>query len=97
MEADGPLLDTWPTQGHRLLFGDLPLRETPSEIEVVSPHPSEDARTLLRDFMRHVGRRPWTSEDEASFIALYPDHQLDDLLIDSALAEPQLYFSQLVR
>ncbi len=27
MEVDGPLLEQWPTAGHRLLFGDLPLRE----------------------------------------------------------------------
>ena len=29
MEVEGPQLEGWPTAGHRLLFGDLPLQEVP--------------------------------------------------------------------
>ncbi|NKB71063.1 MAG: DUF1592 domain-containing protein [Candidatus Latescibacteria bacterium] len=28
MEAEGPLLEAWPPDGHRLMFGDLPLKRT---------------------------------------------------------------------
>ncbi len=45
MEVDGPLLDDWPTAGHRLLFGDLPLREVPvSPANEAQPTAAKDQR-----------------------------------------------------
>ena len=57
MEAEGPIYDQWPTAGHKLLFGDLPLTKSPDGgVDVVSQSPASDARRLLRNFMTHAYR-----------------------------------------
>lgn len=78
MEAEGPLLDQWPSAGHQLLFGDLPIhsaakggaRTEPSSLRpgvAVSAHPEEDAERLLRNFMQRAYRRPLVDADLAVF------------------------------
>src|SRR5262249_46060706 len=55
VEIEGPLLDQWPTAGHRRLFGDLPLGARP-------PTPKQKGRAKVQaspaggDF--HKPRRP---------------------------------------
>ena len=59
LEVVGPLGDEWPGRGHRLLFGDLPLKKRgKDEVEVVSSNPRADAERLLRNFMARAYRRP---------------------------------------
>jgi hypothetical protein len=61
MDAEGPLQDRWPTAGHALLFGDLPLKNSEKAgalAEVVSVDPEADASRLMQDFLRRAYRRP---------------------------------------
>lgn len=60
LEVEGPLLDQWPTAGHTLLFGDLPVKksEAGAHVEVVSEHPRKDAERLLGSFIARAYRRP---------------------------------------
>lgn len=69
LEVEGPIYDQWPTAGHKLLFGDLPLKKAKAgpgqlAVEVVSSDPAKDAPRLLRTFVEHAYRRP-VSEAEA--------------------------------
>lgn len=67
VEVEGPLYDQWPPAGHRLLFGDLPLRpptEPKGRVEVASADPDRDAPALLAAFARRAYRRP-VADDEA--------------------------------
>jgi hypothetical protein len=70
LEVEGPLYDQWPTAGHQLLFGDLPLKKTAKPgpgklaVEVEPSDPAKDAPRLLRNFVEHAYRRP-VSETEA--------------------------------
>lgn len=71
LEVEGPLCETWPSQGHRLLFGDLPLKKNAKgEVEVVSAHPRADAKRLLRAFLQRAYRRPASEEDVQQFLKL---------------------------
>ena len=59
MEVEGPFLDEWPTAGHRLLFGDLPLKKNENgTIEITSTNPAADAARLLGQFLARAYRRP---------------------------------------
>jgi hypothetical protein len=71
MEAEGPLVDRWPGNGHRLLFADLPLsrKDEKSPLRIVSKDPS-DAERLLRQFMQRAYRHPIKNEDVAPFLAV---------------------------
>ena len=89
MEVEGPLLDEWPTAGHRLLFGDLPLqtaRDDGTGAEVVSNDPHGDAERLLRNFVRQAYRRPVSEDEEVRFLpviegALRSGHRFADAMI----------------
>ncbi|HEY2343023.1 MAG TPA: DUF1587 domain-containing protein, partial [Chthoniobacteraceae bacterium] len=65
MEAEGPILEAWPTKGHQLLFGDLPLQSSADgrDVEVVSKNPHADAERLLRNFLPRAYRRPVEDSD----------------------------------
>lgn len=61
LEVEGPLIEEWPTVGHRLLFGDLPLEPLPGDpdrVAVASSNPLKDAGRLLTTFMQRACRRP---------------------------------------
>lgn len=61
LEVEGPLHDQWPTAGHKLLFGELPLKNAETKgapIEVVSANPKKDSEKLLRNFLNAAYRRP---------------------------------------
>ncbi|MGH9938189.1 MAG: DUF1587 domain-containing protein, partial [Blastocatellia bacterium] len=55
LEVIGPIYDAqgaWPGQGHRLMFGDLPIKKNAKgQIEIISQNPRADAERLLRDFL----------------------------------------------
>jgi mono/diheme cytochrome c family protein len=71
VEMEGPLVDSWPPQSYRLLFGDLPQAPVPSQTgrrEVVSQQPLADAEVILRKFARRAFRRAVTDEDIQPFL-----------------------------
>ena len=81
MEVEGPILDSWPTEGHRLLFGDLPFVETSlhasnsslsdlPRIDVVPDDPFADSEHLLKQFMETASRRPVTDREVKRFLPL---------------------------
>jgi hypothetical protein len=73
MEVEGPIYDQWPTAGHKLLFGDLPLKKSQSgsaRVEVVSNNPHADAERLLRNFMTKAYRGPFASDEVARFMKI---------------------------
>jgi mono/diheme cytochrome c family protein len=72
VDVNGPLLDAWPPESHRRLFGNLaqePVAGRPNRREVVSQQPLVDAERILRDFTRRAFRRPVTDEDIQPFLA----------------------------
>jgi hypothetical protein len=77
LEVEGPIIEQWPTEGHRLLFGDLRLRpiknpgigEVP--LEVVSENPTEDAQRLLRNFISRAYRHPVLDSEVQRFLPVY--------------------------
>ena len=73
LDIEGPIYDQWPTAGHRLLFGDLPLKAgatSADPIEVVSKDPHADAARLLRHFMVAAYRRPVPEAEVARFLGV---------------------------
>jgi mono/diheme cytochrome c family protein len=78
LEVQGPIYDQWPTAGHQLMFGDLPLRPPAGAgdpVEVISQDPHADAQRLLRTFMERSYRRPVPEAEVQRFLGV----------IDSAL------------
>ena len=72
LEVEGPLYNTWPTRGQRLLFGDLPLKAAGmGAVEVVPNDPEVDAVRLVRGFMQRALRRPVVDADTQPFVKLY--------------------------
>ncbi len=72
VEVEGPLLDAWPPQSHRLLLGDLPQAPVAGgsgRREVVSQQPLADAKRILRNFARRAYRRTISDDDIAPFLA----------------------------
>lgn len=75
VSVEGPLHPTWPPESHRLIFGDLPQKKSPSynfpdRVEVVSEEPLVDAERILKNFTRRAFRRSVTAEDVAPFVAI---------------------------
>ncbi len=59
LEVTGPIYDEWPGKGHRLMFGDLPIKKNAKgQIEIVSTNPRADAERLLRNFLQRAYRHP---------------------------------------
>ena len=73
LEVTGPIYDEWPGRGHRLMFGDLPVKKNAKgQIEIISNFPLADAERLLRNFLRAY-RRPQQQafeEDVQRFLKL---------------------------
>ncbi|MFO1458618.1 MAG: DUF1592 domain-containing protein [Verrucomicrobiota bacterium] len=70
LEVAGPFHESWPPPGHRLLFGDLPLRPVAhgSGVEVVSTNPAVDAPRLLASFLAAAYRRPEVTDELPRFL-----------------------------
>ena len=71
MEVEGPLLEKWPTAGHELLFGNLPLKKSDRPgvgLEVVSARPAVDAPKLLKNFLQHAYRQPVPASEVKRFL-----------------------------
>jgi len=71
LEVEGPISDAWPGQGHRLMFGDLPIKTgAKAEAEITTKDAHADAKRLLRAFLRQAYRRPLREEDVQPFLKL---------------------------
>jgi hypothetical protein len=71
LEVEGPLLEQWPTAGHRLLFGDLPLKKperADGGVDIVSADPKADARRLMANFVQQAYRRPVAKSEVNRFL-----------------------------
>ncbi len=72
LEVNGPIYDSWPTKGQRLLFGDLPVKDAGNgHVEAVSSSPDTDAPKLIANFMRRALRRPVPDAEIQPFVKLY--------------------------
>lgn len=69
MEVQGPILESWPLPGHRVLFDDLPVfrKDKNAKVEVISKNPA-DAERLLRRFMQRAYREPFADQDVQRFL-----------------------------
>ncbi|MCB1086154.1 MAG: DUF1592 domain-containing protein [Verrucomicrobiae bacterium] len=68
IEVEGPISpESWPPESHRVLFGDLPIREPRKSsdlpVEVVPEDAEKDALELMRRFAKRAARRPLTDAD----------------------------------
>jgi mono/diheme cytochrome c family protein len=75
VDVEGPLHDAWPPKSHRRIFGDLKQGAVPGagdrdRVEVLSKNPEEDARRILREFVRRAYRRSVTETDIEPFVEL---------------------------
>src|SRR5262249_48223400 len=69
LEVEGPILEEWPSAGHRLLFGDLPMKKgNGRHVEVLAANPRKEAEALLRNFLQHAYRRPVLESDVKRFL-----------------------------
>lgn len=88
MEAEGPLLDAWPSHGHQLLFGDLPIEDAPSpgaDAEVISADPGTDARRLLSNFLSKSYRRRVADGEIDRFLAVFNKAQANGATFTGAM------------
>lgn len=74
VDVEGPLLEAWPPESHRRIFGDLRQAQAPntddrSRREVVSEQPLVDAERILRQFTRRAFRRVVTDDDIKPYLA----------------------------
>lgn len=72
LEVEGPLHEQWPSAGHQLLFGDLPLKPAKDgkSVEVVPKNARADAERLLRAFVQRAYRRPAAEADVQRFLGI---------------------------
>ncbi len=70
LEVEGPIVDQWPTLGHKQLFGDLPMTLRNDRAQVQSQDPTNDANRLLTSFMTAAYHRPVEQADVARFLVV---------------------------
>ncbi len=71
VDVEGPIIESWPPESHKRLFGDLKLvRQSNNEDrrEVVSESPSEDARAILNRFAKRAFRRSITEQEIQPYV-----------------------------
>jgi len=70
MEVEGPIFDQWPTAGHKLLFGDLPLKKVGKALEAAPRDPKADAARLMKGFLARAYRRPVAEGEVQRFLGV---------------------------
>lgn len=70
LEVEGPLYDQWPLAGHKLMFGDLPIKATPGGPQVSTKAPKTDAKKLMTNFMAKAYRRPVEPAEVDRFLGI---------------------------
>jgi hypothetical protein len=73
LEVEGPLHDEWPEAGHKLLFGNLPIKteRLDGPDEIVPGNPRRDAERLLKNFVKLAYRRPEAQNDYKRFLPVF--------------------------
>ena len=61
VEIEGPLIDVWPPQSHRVIFGE----------SIKDQYSDEEVREILRRFATRAFRRPPPEAEVAAYVALY--------------------------
>ena len=90
LEVEGPITSEWPTAGHRLLFGDLPVmkgKTAGAPVEVISAKPTEDAARLMKIFTEHAYRRPVADKEAKRFLPVIEEA----LKAGSSFADAMIY------
>jgi hypothetical protein len=90
IEIEGPIVEQWPSRGHVLLYGDLPLQpldpEQPlKELGVTSFQPEKDARELLVKVLGKLFRRPASAAEVAEYVSIFSEHFNGGMRFDEAL------------
>ncbi|MBU6174799.1 MAG: DUF1587 domain-containing protein, partial [Planctomycetes bacterium] len=91
IEIEGPIYDgEWPPEGHRLMYGDLPLEpQDPTSIDsglrVVSASPESDARRLIANFLSRAFRRPVEHSELETYLELFREQMRLNRPFDAAL------------
>ena len=98
VEIEGPIMEEFPTRGHRLIFDGLERREIEprnpedkkktyykSKFEIVSANPTTDVIPVLKRFATAAFRRPSTEEDIAPYLILFQGEMTGGADIESAL------------
>ncbi len=76
LEVEGPLLESWPTRGQRLLAGDFPLKAGPgNQVEIVPKDAAKDSERLIRSFTQRALRRPVSTLEMQPFVKLFQTAQ----------------------
>jgi len=70
LEVEGPILESWPTAGHQLLFDTLPSARVQGTYQVVSNDTTVDVDRLIRRFLTKAYRRTVSEEDAKRFTAV---------------------------
>ncbi|MCA9140174.1 MAG: DUF1592 domain-containing protein, partial [Planctomycetales bacterium] len=103
VDVEGPLLESWPPNSHKRIFGDMPRKTDPDDRnrqEVVSDQPMVDAERILRGFTRRAFRRAVTTDDiqplldriEMKLGEGYSFEQAVRVGLKSVLVSPQFLF-----
>lgn len=90
LEIEGPLLEEWPSLGHQLLYGKLPLQPANPKLPdrdllVVSTAPEADARERIESFLPQLFRRTVTTAEVEEYLAVVTEHLGKGLRFDEAL------------
>lgn len=96
--VEGPLVDEYPSRGHRLLFDGLIRSEVPPrnprdrtkpwyvpKFKIEASDPSAIATTSLRRVAEATLRRPVTDEDLSTYVALFSDRQRQGDSVEDSL------------
>jgi hypothetical protein len=72
LEVEGPQIEQWPSYGHQLLFGDLPLAKLEKgKTEVTSLQPHDDAARLLDRFLKEAYLRPVDNAQKEALLEVF--------------------------
>lgn len=103
VDVEGPLIDSWPPESHRRIFGEMrqgPAADDRNRREVVSDQPLVDAERILKQFTRRAFRRNVTDDDIKPFLARvrtrleekYSFEQAMRVALKSVLVSPHFLF-----
>lgn len=90
VEIEGPVLEQWPSRGHHLLYGNLPLqpldKQQPlKELVVGSSKPDADARQLLTSVLEKLFRRPASVDEVTEYVSIFSEQLQNGMRFDEAL------------
>jgi hypothetical protein len=86
MEAEGPIVEQWPTSGQQLLFGNLPFSVGANGTATFeSKAPAADSRRLLAAFLKRAYRHPVPEGEVERFAKLADKARADGFSFTDAM------------